>query len=57
VPFLGATVEVPVPATLDPAALLLAAAAAFAIFRFQASVILVLFACAAAGVVYRLAIG
>jgi chromate transporter len=53
----GGTVDMPVPATLDPAALLLAVAAMLAIFRFKAGVIPVLAACAAAGIGYRLAIG
>ena len=57
VPVLGAAVDMPVPATLDPAALLLAAAAALAVFRFKAGVIPVLLACAAAGMAYRLAAG
>lgn len=57
VPFLGATVDVPVPATLNPAALLLAVAAAVAVFRFKAGVLPVLGACAMAGVAYRLLIG
>jgi chromate transporter len=57
VPVAGGAIDVPVFATLDPAALLLAAAAALAIFRFKAGVIPVLLACAAAGVMYRLATG
>jgi chromate transporter len=53
----GGSVDVPVLATLDPAALFLAAAATLAIFRFRAGVIPVLLACAAAGVLYRLTLG
>jgi chromate transporter len=51
----GGTLDVPVWTTLQPAALLLAAAAAVAIFRFKAGVIPVLLACAAVGVSVRLA--
>jgi chromate transporter len=45
-----ARVELPVLASLDPAALVLALAAIVAIFRFRAGVLPVLAACAAAGI-------
>ena len=57
VPVASGSIDVPVLATVNPAALMLAAAAALAIFRFKAGVIPVLLACAAAGVIYRLVIG
>ena len=55
--FLSGTVDIPVVSTLNIAALFLAWAAAVAVFRFKAGVLAVLAACAAAGIVYRLAIG
>lgn len=56
IPFASGTLDLPVLATVDPAALLLAAGAALVIFRFKAGVIPVLLACAAAGIVIRLAL-
>ncbi len=47
---LGLPCDVPVPASLDPWALALSAAAVLAIFRFKAGMIPTLLACAAAGV-------
>lgn len=46
---------VPAPASLDPAALLIAAAAALALIRFKANILLVVTACALAGLI-RLAL-
>ena len=45
--------DIPVPATVDPAAILLTLAALVAMFRFKFGPLPVLAACAAAGVVYR----
>jgi len=50
----GLSFDVPVPASLDPWALALSAAAVLAIFRFKAGMIPTLLACAAAGVVLHL---
>ena len=47
--------DLPVPSSLDPAALLLAAAAILAVFRFKVGMIPTLAACATAGVVLHLA--
>jgi len=52
---LGVGFDAPVPASLDPWALALSAAAVIAIFRFKAGMIPTLLACAAAGVVLHLA--
>ncbi|HEV7372534.1 chromate efflux transporter, partial [Arenibaculum sp.] len=49
--------DVPVPATVDPAALVLTAAALLAVFRFKMGMIALLAACSAAGVLYHLATG
>jgi chromate transporter len=46
--------DAPVVASLDVAALLLAAGAAVAVFRFRVGMIPVLLACAALGAAYRL---
>lgn len=54
VPFAAGTLDVPVLATLDPAALGLTLAAIVAMFRFKLGVIPTLAACAAAGVALRL---
>ncbi|HEX8525540.1 chromate efflux transporter [Allosphingosinicella sp.] len=51
------SLEVPVAATIDPAALLLSAAALVAMFRFRVGVLPVLGACALAGVVLRSGFG
>jgi chromate transporter len=51
---LGLSFDVPVPASLDPMALALSAAAVVAIFRFKAGMIPTLLACAAAGVVLHI---
>ena len=51
----GLSFDMPVPASLDPWALALSAAAVVAIFRFKAGMIPTLFACAAAGVLLHLA--
>ncbi|MGE4076739.1 MAG: chromate efflux transporter [Reyranella sp.] len=56
-PFLGASVLVPVLASVDWPSLILAAAAAVAIFRFRLGMIPVLLASALAGMAYHLAIG
>ena len=48
---LGLSFDAPLPASVDPWALALSAAAAIAIFRFKAGMIPTLLACAAAGVV------
>ena len=53
----GITMDVPLPASVDFAALALTLAAALAIFRFKAGVIPVLLACSAAGVLYYFAVG
>jgi chromate transporter len=50
----GLSLEWPVPASIDVAALLLAAAAIVAIFRYGAGVVTTLLACSAAGVVLYL---
>ena len=50
----GLSFEVPVPASLDPWALALSAAAVIAIFRFKAGMIPTLLACAVAGVILHL---
>lgn len=50
VPFAGGTLDVPVLATVNVPALLLSVAAIIAMFRFKAGVLVVLAACAAAGV-------
>ena len=55
VPFAGVTVELPVPASIRWAALLLAAGAILAVFRLKAGVLPVLGTCAALGAVYVLA--
>lgn len=49
----GLRFEVPVWSTLDPAALVLTAAAIVAVFRFKAGMLTVLAACSAAGLVFR----
>ena len=54
---LGLTMDVPVPGSLNLPALVLTIAALLAVFRFKVGMIPVLGACAAAGVLYRLAIG
>lgn len=54
-PLAWATVDVPVLSTLNPAALLLTAAAIIAMFRFKVGVLPVLAACSAAGLVYSVA--
>lgn len=51
---LGLSFDAPLPASLDPWALALSAAAAVAIFRFKAGIISTLLACAALGVVLHL---
>jgi chromate transporter len=53
-PLLGATVDVPVWASLDLAALVLTIAAVVAVLRFKAGTLAVLAACAAIGVALRL---
>lgn len=54
VPFAGGTLDVPVFATLNIPALLLALAALVAVFRFKAGVLPVLAACSAVGAAYVL---
>jgi len=54
---LGLSLDVPVPGSLNLPALVLTIAALLAVFRFKVGMIPVLGACAAAGVLYRLAIG
>ena len=54
VPFGAGSFDVPVPGTINVAALVLALAAAVAVFRFKAGVLQVLGACAAAGALYVL---
>jgi chromate transporter len=49
----GLRFDVPVPASLDPAALLLAVAAMVAMFRFKVGPLKVIAACAVAGMAYR----
>jgi len=51
----GLRLDVPVPGSLDLAALLLAAAAGVALLRFRVGVVPVLAGCALAGLVLRLA--
>jgi chromate transporter len=53
----GVTVPLPVPGTLQPAALALTLAAVLAVFRFRVGMIPVLAACSAAGLLYRLVAG
>ena len=53
----GMSLEIPVLATIDPAALALMLAAIVAVFHFKIGMILVLAACSAAGVLYFLAVG
>jgi chromate transporter len=53
----GISLDVPVLATIDPAALVLMLAAVLAVFRFKVGMLAVLAACSAAGVVYFLAAG
>jgi chromate transporter len=54
---MGLSFDAPVPASLDPWALVFSAAALVAIFRFKAGMIPTLLACAVAGVVLHLALG
>jgi chromate transporter len=53
----GMSLDVPVLATIDPAALVLVLAAVLAVFRFKVGMLPVLAACSAAGVIYFLAAG
>jgi chromate transporter len=53
----GMSLDMPVLATIDPAALVLMLAAVLAVFRFKVGMLPVLAACSAAGVVYFLAAG
>jgi chromate transporter len=53
----GMSLEIPVLATIDPAALVLTLAAVVAVFHFGIGMIPVLAACSAAGVLYFLAVG
>jgi chromate transporter len=53
----GMSLEIPVLATIDPAALVLTLAAVVAVFHFRIGMIPVLAACSAAGVLYFLAVG
>jgi chromate transporter len=53
----GMSLDVPVLATVDPAALVLSLAAVVALFHFKIGMIPVLAACSAAGVFYFLAVG
>ena len=55
--WLGATVDVPVLASVDMPSLVLAVAAAVAIFRFKIGMVPVLLASSLAGMVYFLVIG
>lgn len=55
--WLGATIDVPVPGSVDLPSLVLAIAAAIAIFRFKIGMIPVLLASSLAGVVFYLAMG
>jgi chromate transporter len=55
--WLGASVELPVPSSVDLPALVLSLAAALAIFRFKFGMIPVLLASSMAGVVYYLVLG
>jgi chromate transporter len=54
---MGLSFDAPLPASLDPWALALSAAALVAIFRFKAGMIPTLLACAVAGVLLHLALG
>jgi chromate transporter len=54
---LGMSLEIPVLATIDPAALVLTLAAVVAVFHLKIGMIPVLAACSAAGVLYFLAVG
>jgi chromate transporter len=54
---LGLHFDAPVPASLDPWALALSAAAMVAIFRFRTAMIPTLLACAVAGVALYLVLG
>lgn len=54
---LGLSFDAPVPASLDPRALALSAAALVAIFRFKAGMLPTLLACAAGSVVLHFAFG
>jgi chromate transporter len=56
VPFAGGSIDLPVIASLDPAALLLALAAGVALFRLKAGVLPVLIGCAVVGAAYILAV-
>ena len=51
------SLDIPVLATIDPAALVLTLAAIVAVFRLKIGMIPVLAACSAAGVLYFLAVG
>jgi chromate transporter len=51
---MGLSFEAPIPGSIDPWALLLSTAAAFAIFRFNAGMLQTLAACACAGIVLHL---
>jgi chromate transporter len=53
----GMSLDIPVLATVDPAALVLTLAAVVAVFHFRIGMIPVLAACSAAGVLYFLAVG
>jgi chromate transporter len=53
----GMSLDIPVLATVDPAALVLTLAAIVAVFHFKIGMIPVLAACSAAGVLYFLAVG
>jgi chromate transporter len=53
----GMSLDLPMLATIDPAALVLMLAAVLAVFRFKVGMLPVLAACSAAGVVYFLAAG
>ena len=53
----GMSLDMPVLATIDPAAVILTLAALVAVFRFRVGMIPVLAACSAAGVLYFLAVG
>jgi chromate transporter len=53
----GMSLDIPVFATIDPAALVLTLAAIVAVFHFRIAMIPVLAACSAAGVLYFLAVG
>ena len=53
----GLNLDLPVPATISVPALILTAAAIVAVFRFRVGTLPVLAGCAAAGALYRLAVG